>query len=79
MMRESDRLFEICQQFHQKVEHHFEAQLEALIKGDLTTAKINDAARLAWLDAWQIIIDHMRQIADSVGKGEGGKGGGGES
>ena len=68
MMRESDRLLEICQQFHQKVEHHFEAQLDALIKGDLTTAKINDAARLAWLDAWQIIIDHMRQIADSVGK-----------
>ena len=73
MMRESDRLLEICQQFHQKVEHHFEAQLEALIKGDLTTAKINDAARLAWLDAWQIIIDHMRQIADSVGKGEEGE------
>ena len=73
MMRESDRLWEICNQFHQKVKHHFDAQLEALIKGDLTTSKINDAARLAWLGAWQIIIDHMRQIADSVGKGEEGE------
>ena len=73
MMRESDRLCEICQQFHRKVKHHFEAQLEALIKGDLTTVKINDAAWRAWLDAWQIIIDHMRQIADSAGKGGGGE------
>jgi len=69
MMRESDRLYEICQQFHRQVDHHFEAELEAFSKGDLTAAEINGAARRAWLDAWQIIIDHMREIADSVGKG----------
>lgn len=74
MMRESDRLYEICQQFHQRVDQHFAAELEAFGKGDLPTAKINGAARQAWLDAWQIIIDHMRQIADSVGQGvEGGE------
>ena len=71
MMRESDRLLEICQQFHRQVDHHFKAELEAFSKGDLTTAEINGAARRAWLDAWQIIIDHMRQIADSGGKGGG--------
>ena len=69
MMRESDRLYEICQQFHRKVDHHFEIECEAFRNGDITTAKTNGAARRAWLDAWQIIIDHMRQIADSVGKG----------
>jgi hypothetical protein len=74
MMRESDRLYEICQQFHQRVKQHSNAELEAFLKGDPLTAKINGAARLAWLDAWQIIIDHMRQIADSVGQGvEGGE------
>ena len=73
MMRESDRLYEICQQFHRKVDQHFEAELEAFGKGDLTAADINGAARRAWLDAWQIIIDHMRQLADSVGKGEEGE------
>lgn len=73
MMRESDRLYEICQQFHQRVKQHLEAELEAYLKGDPLTAKINGAARLAWLDAWEIIIDHMRQITDSIGKGVGGE------
>jgi hypothetical protein len=74
MMRESDRLYEICQQFNKRFKQYSNAELEAFINGDLTTAKINGAARLAWLDAWQIIIDHMRQIADSVGQGvEGGE------
>lgn len=73
MMRDIERLNEICHQFHQRVKQHSDAELEAFIKGDLTATKINRAARLAWLDAWQIIIDHMRQIADSVGKGEEGE------
>lgn len=73
MMRESNRLYEICNQFHRKVDHHFAAECEASGKGDITTAEINGAARRAWLDAWQIIIDHMRQLADSVGKGEEGE------
>lgn len=73
MMRDIERLDEICNQFHQRVKQHSDAELEAFIKGDLTATKINRAARLAWLDAWQIIIDHMRQIADSVGKGEEGE------
>ena len=73
MMRESDRLLEICHQFHRKVEHLFEAEGDAFKNGDITAAVINDAARRAWLDAWQIIIDHMRQIADSVCKGGGGE------
>lgn len=73
MMRDIDRLYEICQQFHQRVDQHFAAEMEAFGKGDLPTAKINGAAWQAWLDAWQIIIDHMWQIADSVGKGVGGE------
>jgi len=72
-MRDIERLYEICQQFHQRVKQHFDAELEAFIKGDLTAAKINSAAQRAWLDAWQIIIDHMGQIVDSVGKGEEGE------
>lgn len=72
-MRESDRLYAICQQFHQRVKQHSNAELEAYLKGDPLAAKINGAARLAWLDAWQIIIDHMRQITDSVVKVVGGE------
>lgn len=67
-MRESYRLYEICQQIHRHVDHHFAAELDAFSRGDLTMAKINGAAGQAWLDAWQIIIDHMWQIAYSVGK-----------
>ena len=65
MMREIDRLYDICQQFHRKVDHHFEAERYALNKGDITKAEINGAARQAWLDAWQIIIDHMWAIVRS--------------
>jgi hypothetical protein len=73
MMRESDRLYEICQQFHRKVDHHFKAECEAFRNGDITAEEINGAARRAWLDAWQIIIDHMWQLAVSVSKGEEGE------
>ena len=71
MMRDIESLNEICHQFHRKVEHLCKAELEACESGDITAAEINGAARRAWLDAWQIIIDHMRQIADSAGKGGG--------
>ena len=73
MMRDIERLNEICHQFHRKVEHLFKAEQEAFENGDITAAEINGAARRAWLDAWQIIIDHLREIADSVGKGGGGE------
>lgn len=73
MMRDIERLNEICHQFHRKVEHLLKAEQEVFENGDITAAEINGAARRAWLDAWQIIIDHMRQLADSAGKGEEGE------
>jgi hypothetical protein len=72
-MRDIERLNEICHQFHRKVEHLFKAEQEAFKNGDITAAETAGAARRAWLDAWQIIIDHMWQIAVSVCKGEEGE------
>jgi hypothetical protein len=64
-MNEVNELYSICQEFKARVANLIDHERAALDAKDLDGYRKLSTARDVWLDAWQIVIDHMWAIVRS--------------
>jgi len=65
MNNEVNELYSICQEFKARVANLSDYESAALDAKDLDGYRKLSTAREVWLDAWQIVIDHMWAIVRS--------------
>lgn len=64
-MNEVNELYSVCQEFQARVANLIDHERAALDAKDLDGYRKLSTAREVWLDAWQIVIDHMWAIVRS--------------